>query len=66
MRVVALFYGRERKEFVSIWFVFSVLFGSLPTCYVFLFLFFKFELKKSVLIPIISEKSSIGIACFQV
>ena len=66
VRLVALFYGRESTELVSIWFVFQFYFALYLHVLYFCFSFHRSSWKKSVLIPNISEKSSIGIACFQV
>ena len=57
VRVVTLLYGRESTELVSIWFVFQF--------YLALYLhvlYFYFSFHRSI----IGEKSSVGIACFQV
>ena len=67
MRVVALLYGRESTELVSIWFVFQFYLALyLHDLYFYFSLHLTFESKKSVLIPNIGEKGSVGVASFQV
>ena len=72
VRVVALFYGRESTELVSIWYVFQFYLALYLHVLHFYFSFHRSSLKKSVLIPNIREKfywncmfSSVIDGCFE-
>ena len=65
VRVVALFYGRESTELVSIWYVFQFYLALYLHVLYFYFSFHRSSWKNLCLSPT-SGKSFIGIACFQV